>query len=86
MIMTNTGIVIRICVKDISVSSRDTLGVKVIRLDEEAIVEKMVAISESSESNQKNDEDVQVEENDQDQSLVDQLLDRAENDDDLDRI
>lgn len=86
MIMTNTGIVIRICVKDISVSSRDTLGVKVIRLDEEAIVEKMVAISESSESNQKIDEDVQVEVNDQDQSLVDQLLDRAENDDDLDRI
>ncbi|MFN0603629.1 DNA gyrase subunit A [Facklamia hominis] len=86
MIMTNTGIVIRICVKDISVSSRDTLGVKVIRLDEEAIVEKMVAIGEASESNQKFDEDAQVEVNDHDQSLVDQLLDRSENDDDLDRI
>ena len=44
LIMTNQGIAIRIKIKDISVSSRATLGVRVIRLDDAAVVSSVTKI------------------------------------------
>ena len=44
LIMTNEGVVIRIHVHSISTALRDTLGVKVIRLDGSSIVDKIALI------------------------------------------
>ncbi|MGF3112097.1 DNA gyrase subunit A [Facklamia sp. P9177] len=50
LIMTNEGVVIRVHIDSISTASRDTLGVKVIRLDDDSIVDKIVVIEKNEEN------------------------------------
>ena len=58
MIMTDTGVVIRFDINDISQTSRVTLGVRMIRLDEGAKVSSLTAISsvEDEDESQQDDE------------------------------
>lgn len=84
LIMTNGGIVIRIHARSVSSSSRDTLGVKMIRLDEETQVDKIVVIQDNedvSEDEDDQDDDDQVENTEVDESEVtDRLTDRLVDD------
>ena len=49
LVMTNQGVAIRMKVEGISQSSRATLGVRMIRLDQEAVVSSITTILESEE-------------------------------------
>lgn len=72
LIMTNQGIVIRIHIKGISLSSRVTLGVRVIRMAEDSIVseiavlettdEEQNSLSENNDETVNNDEEINLEE------------------------
>ena len=74
MLMTDQGVVIRMSVESISQSSRATLGVRMIRLDEGAIVnsitkilksadeEAMEALNEDADLEEAIDEDVELDE------------------------
>ena len=56
MIVTNSGIIIRISVGDIGIYSRNTQGVKLINVSDEESVAK-VAIVEHSEENEESSVD-----------------------------
>lgn len=73
LIMTNEGIVIRIHAATVSSSSRDTLGVKVIRLDEGTMVDKVVVIQTGLEEEEASDEEDSVSEEDESLEFEDSL-------------
>lgn len=57
MIMTDTGVVIRFDINDISQTSRVTLGVRMIRLDEGAKVSSLTAISSVEDEGESQQDD-----------------------------
>ena len=52
MIMTNTGIIIRISVGDIGIYSRNTQGVRLINVGEEESVAKVAIVEKSEDDTQ----------------------------------
>ena len=58
MIITTTGIVIRIFLGDVKISGRNTQGVRIIRLDEGATISS-IAVLEHQEAEEENSEDGQ---------------------------
>lgn len=84
LIMSSAGVLIRIHVASVSVTSRATLGVKVIRLEKEAVVNQVVVIRPSEDDNTVEEvellETEETEISNSDQAILEELLDRAEED------
>ena len=80
LLTTNEGIIIRFDASDISITGRDTQGVRLMRLDEEQFISTLSIIDPEDEK------DIKGEEVDEEQPVsdstdeVDELLDRAEAD------
>lgn len=79
MLINSSGVAIRINVKDISVTSRSAMGVTLMRTSEE---EKIVAITKILASDEEVEEDntVEVTEINQEDSSLEQLVERATED------
>ncbi|GAF39302.1 DNA gyrase subunit A [Agrilactobacillus composti DSM 18527 = JCM 14202] len=91
LLMTNTGVLIRFEAENISTTGRATLGVRLIRVDDDALVSTMAKVDpeaekkEEAEAAAKTAADTTAEAGpvdlDQDHPEVDELLNRAQADD-----
>ena len=86
MLINNNGVAIRINVADISVTSRATMGVKLMRTLEDESVVAIAKIPASEKEGNEEESDVSIEENTDIEisanNNIDDLLERAESDED----
>ncbi|WP_342487634.1 DNA gyrase subunit A [Bacillus sp. FSL M8-0266] len=68
MIITGSGVIIRMAVSDISTTGRVTQGVRLIRLGDEEHVATVALVEQSQEDDEDNEENVENIESDQEQS------------------
>ncbi|MES9785356.1 DNA gyrase subunit A [Bacillus pumilus] len=68
MIITGSGVIIRMAVSDISTTGRVTQGVRLIRLSDEEHVATVALVEQSQEDDEDNEENVENIESDQEQS------------------
>ncbi|MBU8698338.1 MULTISPECIES: DNA gyrase subunit A [Bacillus] len=68
MIITGSGVIIRMAVSDISTTGRVTQGVRLIRLGDEEHVATVALVEQSPEDDEDNEENVENVESDQEQS------------------
>lgn len=68
MIITGSGVIIRMAVSDISTTGRVTQGVRLIRLGDEEHVATVALVEQSPEDDEENEENVENIESDQEQS------------------
>jgi DNA gyrase subunit A len=76
LLTTNEGVIIRFDAEDISTTGRDTQGVRLMRLDEEQFISTLSIIDPTEEDEAEVTENVASD----DQNKVDELLERAEAD------
>lgn len=81
LLITNEGIIIRFDANDISTTGRDTQGVRLMRLDENHFISTLSIVDPPEDVKEAVDEDINEETvSPDDQSEVDELIDRAETD------
>lgn len=80
MLTTDKGVMIRFTIDSVSETGRATQGVRVIRLDDDAVVATLAKVDVTSEEESKND-DTSLDVTEADQADVTALLERAENKD-----
>lgn len=73
MIMTNTGIIIRIAVDNIGIYSRNTQGVKLISVGENESVAKVAIVEKETEKEHQNDEKV----SENKEETIDKMIDNS---------
>ena len=86
MLINNNGVAIRINVADISVTSRATMGVKLMRTLEDEAVVAIAKIPASEKEGNEEDNDISIEKNTDieisEDNNIDALLERAESEED----
>ncbi|MFD1672091.1 DNA gyrase subunit A [Agrilactobacillus yilanensis] len=82
LVMTNTGVLIRFEAENISQTGRATLGVRLIRVDDEAIVSTMAKVDPEAEKKNEAESEATAPatETDEAHPEIDALLDRAQQD------
>ena len=80
MLITDKGVMIRFGVENVSQTGRATLGVHLIRLDQDAKVATMAVVEKEAPADESDETDSDESTDDGDTSL-DRLVDRATDDD-----
>ena len=94
MLITDEGVVIRFEARDISITGRNTQGVRLMRLDEEHFISTLCIVdpadieaAENANAATDSDEERTVDDEDEDiPEEVEELIKRAEDEDDEDEI